>query len=93
MAADLQIWLTVTVNAAAAIVFLAFGRHQRDRLLLGVGLAFVAATALLAGARFFDSPATTASGFTIGLIASLLGLLGVLKAYIRRRNSKGERAM
>lgn len=90
MNASLQMWLFASVDAAAAIAFLHIGRRLANKGLLGVGLAFVTATLLIAGEPFHQSPAAVACGYALGFASSLLGFLGLLKTYAERHRLKGD---
>jgi len=91
---NLQAWIVIAVNAAAAVAFQGFGRHWDSRYLQGVGIAFFVAMLLVAGAPLFQSSSTaTTCGYAVGFVASVLGFLGLLKAYLARqapRASEGD---
>jgi len=80
MSASLQTWLVVSVNAAGAVAYLQAGWHLANKLLFGVGVAFVMAVVLVGGEPFHQSPAAAACGYAIGFAASVSGFVQLLKA-------------
>ena len=80
MDVTLHAGLMVAVNVAAAVMFLYYGRRRRDPLLLGVGVAFLAAAGLVAGGEFFHHP-MDGYGYSIDFVASLAGWSIALHRY------------
>ena len=74
-----QEWLTLAVNAIAAVAFLGMGWRLHNRILLGVGVAFVVAGVLVAGVPPFASLQARACGTAVGFAASVAGILKLIQ--------------
>jgi hypothetical protein len=72
---DLQEWLAFAVDIAAASAFFAMAYRLRSRTLLRLGLAFVAACAVMAQGLRHQAPGSIALGYAIGIAASVAGFL------------------
>jgi hypothetical protein len=74
-------WIALVVDAAAAVAFLGLGARSRSRLLIGVGLAFVAAGGLMVGGTRFLAPSWIPAGYALGFGASVVGFFALAKRF------------
>ena len=83
MGAGPQVEVVIAVQAAAAVMFLVYGRRRHSLVLLVVSVAFLVAALLVAASDYLESPPLYAYGYSTGFAAAVVGCLSALKKYIR----------